>query len=152
MPSSLPSPSSAAFHHGLRLADLALPPAGAALDERALVGRWENSDPHAAAPAIRWAELERHEGRLYLAMVGVDGFEWGRAPVERVFTAGPAATLAVGLTAAFELPRHRARVHGNIKLGVMVLAAFIRFDASMPRPPCFTRDFLFQPVAAEGAR
>jgi hypothetical protein len=146
------TPSATPFCHGLRLADMAEPQAGATLDEHMLVGRWESSDPDAIAPAIRWAELLRHEGELQLSMLGVDGFDWGRARVERVFTAGPAATLAVGLTATFELPQRRARVHGNIKLGVMVLAAFVRFDASASerRPPCFTRDFLFQPGGPGG--
>jgi hypothetical protein len=145
---------SATFSHELRLADMAEPQARATLDERMLVGRWKSSDPDAIAPAIRYAELSRHEGRLHLSMLGVDGFDWGRARVERVFTAGPAATLAVGLTATFELPQRRARVHGNIKLGVMVLAAFVRFHASASerRPPCFTRDFLFQRSGPEGPR
>lgn len=107
-----------------------------------MLGRWENADPHASAPAIRRAELRRHGERLRLSLIGVDAFAWGWADIDHVFAASPTGSLAVGVTASFELPSRRARVQGNIKLGVMVLAAFIHFEDS--RRPVFTRDFLFQ--------
>jgi hypothetical protein len=115
-------------------------PPQAEIDEGPLAGTWRNADDQAAAPAIRTAALRRVDGRLSLHMIGVDDFDWGVAPVEQVFTAGPAATLAVGITASFERADRRARVHGNIKLGVMVLAAFMHVGS---HAPTFTRDFLF---------
>jgi hypothetical protein len=129
----------------LRLADLPQSKPGSSLDESALIGRWENADPHAWAPAIRRAELRRHEGRLRLSMIGVDAFAWGWADIDHVFATGPTGSLAVGLTASFELASRRARVQGNIKLGVMVLAAFIHFEPGAARRPLFTRDFLYHP-------
>ncbi len=111
------------------------------LDESPLAGRWRNADDDAVAPAIRTAELRRIGERLDLGMVGVDGFDWGWAPVEQVFAGGPASSVAVGVTASFEVGDRRARVHGNIKLGVMVLAAFVQLPG--PEQRIFTRDFLF---------
>lgn len=124
----------------VRLADLPTPPLDAPIDETALSGTWHNADADAAPPAIRTAELRPVGEHLHLHMIGSDGFDWGGAPVEQVFTAGPATTLAVGLTASFERADRRARVHGNIKLGVMVLAAFMHIGSN---DPTFTRDFLF---------
>jgi hypothetical protein len=112
----------------------------APIDETALAGTWRNADDDAAPPAIRTAVLTRTGDRLQLQMIGVDEFDWGVTPVEQVFTAGPAASLAVGITASFERAGRRARVQGNIKLGVMVLAAFMH----VADEPMFTRDFLFE--------
>lgn len=128
----------------LRLADLPTPASPVAvtveIDERPLAGTWHNADDDASAPAIRTAVLRRVDEQLHLHMIGVDAFDWGTAAVEQVFTGGPAAALAVGITATFERADRRARVHGNIKLGVMVLAAFMHVGGEA----IFTRDFLYE--------
>jgi hypothetical protein len=110
------------------------------IDLGPLFGGWRNADSDAAPPAIHTVRLSRTDEQLRLHMIGVDGFDWGMASVERVFTAGPAAVLAVGITASYEREGRRARVHGNIKLGVMVLAAFMHVGDQA----VFTRDFLFE--------
>lgn len=117
-----------------------MPPPGAAIDDTPLTGRWRNADDHAAAPAIRTVELIREPGTgVLVRMIGVDGYDWGEAAIEQVFAGSPSATLAVGFTASFALADRRARIQGNIKLGVMVLAGFMEFERG--RPPTFTRDF-----------
>lgn len=131
----------------LRRADLPTLPPGAVLDDGPLAGVWRNADDAAAAPAIATAALIRSpDAGVYVRMHGVDGFDWGVARVEQLYCGSPSAVVVVGFTASFavgerELAR-RARVHANIKLGVLVLAAFMHFVDG--RPPTFTRDFMYR--------
>ena len=75
-------------------------------------------------------------------MRGVDDFDWGVRTVEKLFCGSPSARLVVGFTASFDAGTRRARVQANIKLGVLVVAAFMHFAAG--RTPTFTRDFLYR--------
>lgn len=132
----------------LRRADVPMPPPGAVLDDSPLAGLWRNADEHAAAPAIRSVELIRADDRaVHVRMIGVDDFAWGTARVEQLFVGSPSASLVVGFTASFTSgdghSLRRARVHANIKLGVLVVAAFMHFDDD-ETPPTFTRDFLYR--------
>jgi hypothetical protein len=131
----------------LRRADVPMPSPGAVLDDSPLAGLWRNADDEAAAPAIRSVELIRAEGRaVHVRMLGVDDFAWGTTAVEQLFAGSPSATLVVGFTASFTASSgeelRRARVQANIKLGVLVVAAFMHFADG--RPPTFTRDFLYR--------
>jgi hypothetical protein len=130
----------------LRRADVPMPPQGAVLDDSPLAGLWRNADDAAAAPAISTVELLRSpNGGVRVRMIGVDGFDWGTSDVEQLFCGSPNASLVVGITSSFDVgtgpQARRARVHANIKLGVLVVAAFMHFADG--RPPTFTRDFLY---------
>jgi len=124
-----------------------MPPPGAVLDDRALAGLWRNADDAAAAPAISTVELLRSpDAGVQVRMLGVDGFDWGSSRVEQLFCGSPSAALVVGFTASFAVgdgdEARRARVHANIKLGVLVVAAFMHLGDG--RPPTFTRDFMYR--------
>ena len=85
-----------------------------------------------------------------LSWVGDGGpVSWKPVHVDSVHAETPASNKAIALAASFDLGTLRCRVHANVTLGLLVLAAFNRFAPATGRTNVASRTF-FYPIDSSG--
>jgi len=86
-----------------------------------------------------------------LSWVGYGGpVSWSPVRVDSLHAETPASNKAIALAATFELGAIRCRVHANVTLGLLVLAAFNRFAPDAGLTDFASRSF-FHPIASPGS-
>jgi hypothetical protein len=117
-------------------------PAGnTAIDPRALIGNWINSNPDTNSIA-RVKIFEANEKlQLQTFAVGPDGLiDWGVTTAD-VFAANPASSVGAGFACAYDFGFAEARFQGMIMKGLLVLAQFHLFKDDSGRASYFLREY-----------
>ncbi|MGH3681838.1 MAG: hypothetical protein ACRDT2_16515 [Natronosporangium sp.] len=113
------------------------------VDLAPILGGWSNTN--LSTWGISRAELVQQDGGVALHIVAADPVaephDWGRVPVDRVFTDGPGSNHACGYTAAFDLGHARTRIQGNTSHGLSVIAASTVFTDGSGRLSYLSREF-----------
>ncbi len=114
------------------------------LDPVLFVGRWENTD--SATRGLREVRMSDRDGGLRLEIGFADGPAGGGQweTVGELFGESPAGTVASQFHAVLERSGQTLRMHGWVKLGVLVIAVFRNPTGSPDSPPWFDREFFYQ--------
>jgi hypothetical protein len=118
-------------------------PSSISLDS--LLGTWVNTKPSGAG--IAKFEISAGDGSPVLRIFGVglgSMIDWGRTPVETVYTKDAATPEPMAFQARFDLGFMEVRVQGNFSLGLMVLACLNIFKDDSGRTNYFSREFFYR--------
>lgn len=112
-----------------------------AIDTRALLGTWVNSNPE--ANGIARMIVTATDGKLSVQTLanGPDGLiDWGRADIAP-FAGNPASQVGAGFTCRYDFGFAEAGLQGMIMKGLLVLAEFHSFKDDSDRVPYFVREY-----------
>ena len=105
------------------------------------IGNWESTNPNTVG--IKRATIREEGDRVLLRAFGVDGegeIDWGEVELELLADAVD-ATIATKIRTLYDFGFMDVRIHGWVKLGVMVFAVFTRFKDNSDRANIFDREF-----------
>ena len=114
------------------------------LDPALFVGRWENTD--AGTRGLRGVRMSGRDGGLFLEIRFADGqtADDRCETVAELFAEDAAGKRATQFHAFIEHSNQVLRMHGWVKLGVMVIAIFRHPRDSAASKPWFDREFFYQ--------
>ena len=110
-----------------------------------LLGTWINTKPDGAG--IAKFEISAGDGSPALRIFGFglgSMIDWGRTPVETVYTKDAATPEPMAFQARYDLGFMEVHVQGNFSLGLMVLACLNIFKDDSGRTNYFSREFFYR--------
>lgn len=126
------------------LSSATTPPSMArALDHSFFWGVWQNTDAEAAG--IIRVVFDDKAGALRMRVFGAgepEAIDWGEVEAE-VFADNVDSAEGTKFAAVYDFDFMQVRMHGWVKLGVLVIAVFNRFTDGSGRSSYFDREFFF---------
>ena len=118
-------------------------PAVRALDHSFFWGAWQNTD--ADAKGIVRVVFDDNGGALKMQVFGTgdpESIDWGHVEA-RVFADNVDSAEGTKFSAVYDFDFMQVRMHGWVKLGVLVIAVFNHFTDHSGRSNYFDREFFF---------
>ena len=114
-----------------------------ALDHSFFWGQWQNTD--AAVEGITRVVFADKDGALTMRVFGAGGtqpIDWGEVEVN-VFADHIDSSDGTKFSAVYDFDFMQVRMHGWVKLGVLVIAVFNHFTDDSGRSNYFDREFFY---------